>query len=261
MKKWLNILSWVLLSGVFLAMWGFTMNKQGEMTCKQLLVKIHVQDGMTFIANEDVEVRLRSARLDPTGISFSHVDLGAIETKVREMKEVKKVKAFKTIDGNVHIDITQRKPLVRIMNANGLQFYLDEGGFQMPVSAAYTPRVPVVTGFLHEPSSNVSAVEIGESELLKDQLLSDDIFYMVNYIRKNEFWNAQIQEIYINRNKEFEFVPTMGDHRIMFGSIENMVGKFEKLKVFYEDGLRNMNWNRFSIINVKYKNQIVCTKK
>ncbi|MFI5204777.1 MAG: cell division protein FtsQ/DivIB [Flavobacteriales bacterium] len=261
MKKWLNILSWVLLSGGFLIMWSFTMAKQGEMTCNQLFVKVHIHQGMTFISKEDVEVRLRAARLDPTGIKFSSIDLGAVEDNVREMKEVKKVKAFKTIDGNVHIDVTQRKPLIRIMNANGSQFYLDEGGFQMPVSTAYTARVPVVTGFLHEPPGDISAIEIGKSEVLKDQLLSDDIFRMVNYIQKSEFWNAQIQEIYVNRHKEFEFVPTMGDHRILFGSIDNMEGKFAKLLVFYEDGLRNMNWNRFSTINVKFKNQIVCTKK
>jgi cell division protein FtsQ len=84
---------------------------------------------------------------------------------------------------------------------------------------------------------------------------------MVKYINRNDFLKAQIQEIYINRKNEFELIPTMGDHRIIFGDIENMEGKFKKLLVFYEDGLRNMNWNRFSTINIKYKNQIVCTKK
>ena len=38
--------------------------------------------------------------------------------------------------------------------------------------------------------------------------------------------------------------------------------KFEKLKMFYTEGLNKTDgWNKYSTINIKYKNQVVCTKK
>jgi cell division protein FtsQ len=41
-----------------------------------------------------------------------------------------------------------------------------------------------------------------------------------------------------------------------------MVEKFEKLHTFYLQGLNTTgSWNKYSVINLKFKNQIVCTKK
>ena len=37
--------------------------------------------------------------------------------------------------------------------------------------------------------------------------------------------------------------------------------KFEKLKVFYRYGLGKVGWDRYSMINLKYHNQVVCTKR
>lgn len=260
-QSWLNIASWVLICGLFFVIWGFSASEQRALICDKMDIEVKVQDGMTFISKEDVERTLRSRSLDPTGVKFALINLGEIEDAVKSMKEVKTANAFKTVDGHVFVKVTQRKPVVRVFNANGTQFYLDEMGYQMPISDKYTPRVPVVSGFIHEPQANYSVKEIEESEVLRDQLLSDDIFRLAQFINKSAFWSAQIQEIYVNRQGEFELVPTLGDHRIIFGSLEHMKGKFSKLRIFYEEGLRNMSWERFSTINVKFKDQIVCTKK
>jgi cell division protein FtsQ len=52
----------------------------------------------------------------------------------------------------------------------------------------------------------------------------------------------------------------VGNHRILLGQIEYYRENLEKLKLFYEKGLNQMGWNQYSIINLKYKNQVVCTK-
>ena len=37
--------------------------------------------------------------------------------------------------------------------------------------------------------------------------------------------------------------------------------KFEKLKTFYEKGLNQVGWNKYSRISLEFNNQIICTKK
>jgi cell division protein FtsQ len=37
--------------------------------------------------------------------------------------------------------------------------------------------------------------------------------------------------------------------------------KLENLKLFYQKALPKVGWERYSSINLKYKNQIVCTIK
>ena len=37
--------------------------------------------------------------------------------------------------------------------------------------------------------------------------------------------------------------------------------KFERLKTFYEKGLNQIGWNKYSRISLEFNNQIICTKK
>jgi len=71
----------------------------------------------------------------------------------------------------------------------------------------------------------------------------------------------QIEQIYVTKNREYEFVPKVGRHIIIFGGIENMNEKFKKLLVFYHQGINNAGWNTYKSINLKFENQVVCSKK
>ena len=62
-------------------------------------------------------------------------------------------------------------------------------------------------------------------------------------------------------NKEIELIPRVGNHIILLGSEEEMEAKFEKLMLFYKKGVQQTGWNQYSIINLKYKNQLVCVKR
>ena len=74
----------------------------------------------------------------------------------------------------------------------------------------------------------------------------------------NEFWKAQIEQIYVG--EEIELVPLAGSHIIVLGNFQDIDEKMNKLLVFYTHGLNKVGWNIYETINLKYKNQIVCTK-
>jgi cell division protein FtsQ len=68
--------------------------------------------------------------------------------------------------------------------------------------------------------------------------------------------------LYINTDKEIELYPAVGGHKIIFGKGDDIEEKFEKLKVFYREGLNSIDsWNKYSSINLKYKSQVVCIKR
>jgi len=83
---------------------------------------------------------------------------------------------------------------------------------------------------------------------------------LLNYINKSEFWKAQIEQVYVNSDREFELVPKVGNHTILFGDTTQTEGKFKKLEVFYREGLNTDGWNDYKTINVKFKNQIICKR-
>ena len=261
MKRMLNIAFWVFFFMGFFILWGFTLSEQGSVRCNKFVVNIEVQEGMTFISQEDIETMLKQVNLYPVGKEMNEISISEIENRLDQIAEVKKTEVYKSIDGNVYVKVKQRKPIVRIINANGTSFYLDEEGYQMPLSDNYTARVPLVNGYINEPVTKMSAVEIAKSDLLKDQMKTDDVYRLAKFIKRDEFWSAQIQQIYYNHEGDIELIPSVGEHRIVFGNLDRMEGKFNKLMIFYKDGLNRTNWNIYDTINVKFKNQIICTKK
>lgn len=262
MKKIIDIGIWILLGLVFIVVWGFTSVEQNAALCKQLVVNIDLlQDGNLFISKEDVEVYLRQQNIHPVGRQWKNIDLQQMENKLEMIAEVKKAAVYKNLNGKLSVNIEQRNPIVRVMNANGTQFYLDEEGYQMPLSDNYTPRVPVVTGYINEPHTRYSAPEIAKNPTLAQTVKSDEVYQLVAWIRKNPFWNAQVQQVNFNIYHEIELIPTLGNHIIELGTMENFDKKLNKLKVFYTEGLNHMDWNAYDTINVKFKNQVICTKK
>jgi cell division protein FtsQ len=83
----------------------------------------------------------------------------------------------------------------------------------------------------------------------------------VKYISEDKFLSSQIVQIYYNGSGDFELIPRVGAHQIIFGDIKDYQLKFMKLKVLYEEGLKYEGWNKYVMINLKYKNQVICTKR
>lgn len=90
----------------------------------------------------------------------------------------------------------------------------------------------------------------------------------VEYIEEDSFWSAEIVQIVAstmsNGGLEVELVPRTGTHRVLFGEVgeERLVEeKFDRLMLFYQNGLKNVGWDTFSTISVKYKGQVVCAGK
>jgi cell division protein FtsQ len=261
LKKVLDIGLWIVLGLVFIILWGFTSAKQSTSLCTDLKITIDLKEGNSFISEEDIEVYLRTHNVHPKGKQWQEIDLLSLEEKLETIPEVKKAAVYKNLNGRLRVDITQRNPIVRVMNANGTQFYLDEEGYQMPLSEHYTPRVPVVTGYINDPYTRYSATEIAKNETLAETVKSDEVFQLVSWLRKNPYWNAQVQQINFNLYNEIELVPTLGDHIIELGTLENFDRKLNKLKIFYTEGLNHADWNAYDTINIKFKDQIICTKK
>ena len=99
-----------------------------------------------------------------------------------------------------------------------------------------------------------------QSDSLDKNRILFKIYSLAKFINKNKFLNTQIEQIYINKENGIELIPKVGKHLILFGDIDNMEEKFENLIAFYKKGLSKVGWDKYKKINLKYKNQVVCTK-
>jgi cell division protein FtsQ len=218
-------------------------------------------DKMPFLTENDVIERLRFRNLVDEERNYDETDIAIVESYLSEMPEIRHVDVFTYVGGKWVINIELRKPIARIFNPGGSTCYLDSDGTLMPWSPNYTARVIAVNGNIHETDLSKNVAEIMNNDSLKTIETLDDLYAISAYVCSDEFLSAQITQIYINRFKEFELIPRVGDQRILFGDADHVVGKFEKLKYFYSEGMSRAGWENYDTINLMFKNQVVCSKR
>lgn len=264
-KKIFNFVFWILILSGLIVTLGFVNTKEKDIIGKAITVNVTDADEEGFIDKEDIMEFLRSRHDTVVGQSLAQIDINLLEKALLTQPSIKDAQVSLSINGIMNIEINQRKPIVRVFNRYGESYYIDHDAKLMLLSENYTARVLTVHGNIFERYANMfkyDLKEIEENKFLSQVFLLDDIYILASYIEKDTLLSNLIQQVNINENKEFEFYPSIGEQKIIFGEIENLKEKFEKLKTFYEEGLNSTDWwNRYSIINLKFEKQVVCTKK
>lgn len=244
---------------------GFVNKEQESAACTALDIHVDQDSDLYFIDDEDVRQLLADHGDSIIGQPRHTVNVNEMERILNSHAAIADANVFMDIDGQVTIKVRQRRPLVRVINSDCDSYYIDSEGRLMPLSDKYTLNVLVASGVLNEPYSRrytLTMKEISEDTLMRKKSMLDEIFAMADYIDRDEFWKAQVQQIYVNNDGDMELVPMAGDQKIIFGDTVSMDEKFKKLFTFYQQGLNTTGWwNKYSIINLKFRDQIVCTKK
>lgn len=263
LKKTSKIIMWVVMLAAVVFLLGFTKSKQKEKVCKSVLIQIDRSDENHFVSVEEV-LAMISSEIDTSSTkALLAINTEKMEHQLGNHPSIARAEIYKTIHGSLVIDINQRKPIVRIFTQYGESFYMDENGKLMPTSGNFTARVLVANGYIEDRYSStykMDAKEVLMRDSIADKSLLDDIFLFSNYIQKDPFWKAQIEQLYVNKELEIELIPRVGNHTIVFGDASNLEEKFDKLMIFYNQGLSKTGWNEYSTINLKFKDQIICTK-
>jgi cell division protein FtsQ len=156
---------------------------------------------------------------------------------------------YSDIKGNLIVNVVLRRPIARIVRSYGPSVYIAEDGAIMPVSEKFSTRTLLISGELANQIMH-------EENILKSEGGSE-FFYMINLIRNDEFWRAQIAQVDFSTIHKTTLYPQIGGQVIEFGKLENIDAKFSKLKVFYKEILPQKGWNTYRRVNLEYDGQIV----
>ncbi len=226
--------------------------------CKKVEIEFVNTGNQNIINKEDIKHIVFSEYKNILGSPIDNVNLSLLEKRIEMYPSVKNADVFKRINGILSINVEQRKPIIRIFTNSGKGFYIDEKGKLMPLSENGTVRVLTANG-------NINYKYFGENiSVFKDSAVTQtikDLYNSAKYIQSDNFLKAQIEQIYVKNNGEYELVPLAGNQIILLGDMYDYQKKLENLKQFYLKYLKNHAWKKYKYISLKYHGQIVCTKK
>ncbi len=263
-KKYIKqIIAWMILGIVLVFTLSFSKGRKDSVLCKHVNISIKGNEKNNLITKEEIRTSLEEKKYKIKGYPLFNINTKQLEEEMERLPQIKDVEIYAKMDSSLNFEIYQRNPIIRIMKQGGEDFFIDEDGVIISVVNNHPSLVLLANGHIKfelnkdEPVFNItdSTHEEEDIEVLKN------LYQLAVFIGENQFWKHQIEQIYVNNDKEFEIIPRVGAHIIHFGGIDQYKWKFKKLKHLYSKGFSKEGWNQYEQINLKYKNQIICTKR
>ena len=230
-----GILVLVLMCFVF----AFSANRNNRRPVSEVKVNFLGDDNL-FITQESVNKLLIVKKEDLTKVPKEILDLNGLETALNSNPMIKTAQVYLTVNGEVRADVKQCKPIARV-NTNA-SYYIDDEGKFMPLSTNYSARVPLVTGYIEKNNLN-------------------NIFEIANKIYNDQFLRKHIVESHQMQEERIILKTRVLAFEIVIGTFDNLEKKINNLKAFYQKAKKDKTLEKYSIVNLQFENQVVCTKK
>jgi cell division protein FtsQ len=222
---------------VFLFAFSSVRNSSRKVSATE--IKFIGEDNL-FITHETVSKLLIQNQQSVTNKPKEIIDLNRLENALTANPMIKEAQVFIDVDGKITAEIEQKKPLARV--STNASYYLDDTGSHMPLSTNYTARVPLITGTVY-----------------KNELTN--VFTIAKKVQEDDFLKKHVVEIHQNDNKSIDLKFRLHDFKIHLGSLKSLDKKINNLKAFYQKAMRDNSFNDYSVVNLKFDNQVICTKK
>jgi cell division protein FtsQ len=248
-KRLLIVIGVLFFVGMILA----AISRKQSSDTASMKVTILDNDKYQFITPEEIrKIIVDSFQNDLSGVPVGSVPVKDMELALENNGYVNNADVYIDAANHVNIKITQREPIGRLVDLEGISFYLDKSGRKIAISKHYAARVPIVSGFIPAGIKRPATEENNPLYPIHKLLL---------HIWADEFMKALVEQIYIDNDKEFTLISKIGHHKILLGTIDDLDIKFKRLKIFYREAMPYEGWERFSVLNVKFKDQVVATKR
>ncbi len=230
----------ILMFSLVIFLFSFTSdrNKSRKLT-KSVIV--FIGDDSPFVNQETVNKLLIENNSDVKNISKDKLDLNKLEKRLNSHEMIEKSDVFVSINGVLKAVVKQKTPIARVFDSNH-SFYIDYKGDKMPLSANFTARVPLVSGEINKKNKAKLA------ELFR-------VIYNDEFLKKN------IIGVQIMPNGSVKMLNRNYDYQIDFGGIVRMNAKLNNYKVFFQKAVLDSTLNKYKTIDLRFAQQVVCTKK
>ncbi|MGZ5243165.1 MAG: cell division protein FtsQ/DivIB [Bacteroidia bacterium] len=229
---------------------SFAAKQNKTQTCSKVLINITDEEEYQFLNKKDVYKAVNdNGSILIKGKKTAEIDLLGVEKRLLRNPFVKQAQAYIDLKGQLKVEVSQRVPVMRVINPAREGYYLDKEGKRMPLSSSFAAFVPLAT-----PGYMELQVQEKDSVL---KIMDSSLFVLSQFMQQDSFARALTGQIIIEPNNEFTLIPRLGNFKIFLGDVSDLDDKFTRLKSFYKTSLPQAGWHTYNRISLKYKNQII----
>lgn len=234
-----NLIKGIIIAAALIGLYAFSANRNATRIIEKPDIKFLDSD-QYFITRAMVNKLLIQNNDSATNIRKDQLDLDVLEERLRMNEMIQDAEVYLSVNGTLGAKIKQRTPIARVASKDS--YYIDSDGKSMPLSKVSAARVPFVEG------------KVDKKEL-------KNIYVLAKYIAGDDFLKKNVITIVQKEKNTFNLKLRTNDFIVLFGNIENIEKKVSNLKAFYKKAVKDKTLNDYAKVDLKFTNQVVCTKK
>lgn len=254
-RKILFILFWVVIGAGMITLLVAAIGKRKKEVCSNYQVNIKGAKQNFFVDEKDI-IKLLAAASGGNikGKPLKEIKMKKLEELLEDNEWIQDAELWFDNKNVLNIIVTEREPVARVFTTAGNSWYIDSYIKRMSLSDKMTARVPVFTGFPEKKGWTKN-----------DSALANDVKTVAQFVSQNEFWNSQVAQMDIINCGfncwQFEMIPVVGNHSVKLGDAKNIAEKFNRLYVFYQQVMSKSGFDKYPVLDVQYKGQVVALKE
>lgn len=257
-KKILSIILWVVTGAALIALFVFGHKWYLETPLKGVSCFVERSHANGFIIKDSIIAHAKVICNTEHQAAISTVDMMKIQRMLNGNPWIAQSSAYIGLNDTLCISIKEYEPVLRVYNHDGTSVYLTRNGNIIPSSPHYTPHLIIASGNYSFASPDKNA-NVTDSLYLQSGLV--ETLSIAKAIGKDQYLKEHIGQIYRNNDNEYEITVNNLPVQVILGDTCSVDNKLFRLKVLLEKYHGTMELEGYKTMSLKYKNQIVCTKK
>lgn len=255
---------WCAVVTFFVAAALLRSEKECERRVESVSVIVRDADKMGFITPKIVLDIIDNAGLNPVGMRVDSLDLAGINRAVEEYCFTESALTYVDYSGELTVEVTQQRPVVRICTDGGYDFYLTRGLYVLPVQPHAKVDVPVVTGALTLPfpkGFEGATQEWYDGTKKNHRENYNFLLKLTNFViflEQTDWFAGRVAQIVLTHKSlggtgkkyaepRVEIVPTDGNYIVTLGKLEDVEAKLTRWRKFTEARVVDMNGGELSV--------------
>lgn len=261
--KILFITLWLALAAATVVLMDFSTKKNKSKMCKNITCTIDYNQSQQLITGQDIIKQITEKYGNFQEKRISEIDLIGIAQLIKTNPYLVETDVTMSVEGILQISATQCKPNLRLIDNLGKQFYLSDKGRIMPVNSKYPVKTLIATSEnLYTLAFGKNIYSIPDSNIEARLQIADlyNTHFVAQLISNDTILNSLVEQIHILPSGKLQLVTKAGMHLIHFGDTTFAAEKLDNLKHFYKNALTKTGWDKYSMLSLEYRHQVVCRK-
>lgn len=237
--KWI-ILSLLLAYIVGMAIWANM--EAARHSCQGISITVKGGGITDSVTQQGVLDMLRRYPEKIVGMPLNRVNTLGIEDYISSLNNFEDVRCYLTSRGFLAVEIQPLIPEIRVFDGKG-SYYVNKDGKRIRSSADFFVDVPVVTGHFSK--------DFRPTELLP----------VVRFVERDSVLRQLVTMYKADDRHNIILVPSILGHVINIGDTTRLSEKREAILTAYRRIMPFKGWNYYDTISVKFRGQIVATRR